>query len=169
MRGECRFTWAAPQLWQASIWVIASRETWTCLVTMLTRIGTSCACFPRIEREPITPEVRVDRLDHAALHDTLSPDVARFPKRHAGRVFDVHDTLVLPALARGSVTIRTRGVELELPELVARAGDRAAEASFEFFTAHIPNAHRACEQARLLFEMTAAMTWWRCATGHCSA
>jgi len=41
----------------------------------------------------------------------------------------------------GSITIRTRGVELELPELVAAAGSRAAEASFEFFTARIPNAH----------------------------
>lgn len=41
----------------------------------------------------------------------------------------------------GSITIRTRGVELELPELVATAGSRAAEASFEFFTARIPNAH----------------------------
>ncbi|HVY29667.1 MAG TPA: tyrosine-type recombinase/integrase [Polyangiaceae bacterium] len=41
----------------------------------------------------------------------------------------------------GSITIRTRGIELELPELVAGAGQRAAEASFEFFTARIPNEH----------------------------
>jgi hypothetical protein len=41
----------------------------------------------------------------------------------------------------GSIVIRTRGVELELPELVARSGARAAEASFEFFTARIPNEH----------------------------
>jgi integrase/recombinase XerD len=46
-----------------------------------------------------------------------------------------------PVLQNGSITIRTRGVELELPELVAQAGARAAEASFEFFTARIPNAH----------------------------
>jgi site-specific recombinase XerD len=46
-----------------------------------------------------------------------------------------------PLLQNGSITIRTRGVELALPELVARAGQRAAEASFEFFTARIPNAH----------------------------
>lgn len=41
----------------------------------------------------------------------------------------------------GSITIRTRGAELELPELVAQSGARAAEASFEFFTARIPNEH----------------------------
>src|SRR5687767_11962622 len=46
-----------------------------------------------------------------------------------------------PVYQNGSIVIRTRGVELELPELVARAGQRAAEASFEFFTARIPNAH----------------------------
>lgn len=44
---------------------------------------------------------------------------------------------VLPQ--NGSITIR--GIELEQPELVAGAGQRAAEASFEFFTARIPNEH----------------------------
>lgn len=38
-------------------------------------------------------------------------------------------------------TVRTRGATMDVPELVARAGQRAAEASFEFFTARIPNEH----------------------------
>jgi integrase/recombinase XerD len=60
----------------------------------------------------------------------------------------------------GSITIRTRGVALELPEFVACAGDRAAEASFEFFTARIPNEHTRDAYGRA-FQRFAA---W-CATG----
>lgn len=41
----------------------------------------------------------------------------------------------------GSMVVRVRGVAFEVPELVVLAGPRAAEASFEFFTARIPNAH----------------------------
>ncbi len=52
---------------------------------------------------------------------------------------ETHALTLLPQ--NGSIVIRTRGVELELPELVARSGQRAAEASFEFFTARISNAN----------------------------
>jgi site-specific recombinase XerD len=50
----------------------------------------------------------------------------------------------VPAEARqgvGRVTISTHGASIELPALVADAGELAASASFEFFTARIANAN----------------------------
>ena len=41
----------------------------------------------------------------------------------------------------GAVTVSTHGAVLELPALIGDAGERAAHASFEFFTARIPNRH----------------------------
>src|ERR1700728_3366242 len=41
----------------------------------------------------------------------------------------------------GAVTISTHGATIELPSLVADAGELAATASFEFFTARIANAN----------------------------
>jgi site-specific recombinase XerD len=49
-----------------------------------------------------------------------------------------HATALVPA-GRGTVTLSTHGATIELPALVADAGELAATASFEFFTARIAN------------------------------
>ena len=46
-----------------------------------------------------------------------------------------------PPVTSGSVTVATHGGSVELPSLVADAGELAATASFEFFTARIANAN----------------------------
>ena len=44
-------------------------------------------------------------------------------------------------VAGPATSIATLGVQMDLPELVARAGPDAARQTFEFFTARLPNAH----------------------------
>lgn len=46
-----------------------------------------------------------------------------------------------PSRDGGTITVSTFGASLALPELVANAGEDAARASLEFFTARIPNEH----------------------------
>ena len=51
-----------------------------------------------------------------------------------------------------ALTIRTHGVAMDLPDLIANAGHKAAEQTFEFFTARIPN-----ENTRAAYERA----FWR--------
>lgn len=53
---------------------------------------------------------------------------------------NVEATSSLVPTASGAVTVVTFGASMTLPEFVADAGEDAARASFEFFTARIPNA-----------------------------
>lgn len=91
--------------------------------------------------DSLRAEVRLVVVGEVARGTRVLRHSATIPRAVIKDVMTGETHAVAPLPQNGSITIRTRGVELEPPELVARAGQRAAEASFEFFTARIPNAH----------------------------
>jgi integrase/recombinase XerD len=70
---------------------------------------------------------------------------------------------VVPALPRPSATVihAPGGVSMPIPAVIAQAGEQAADATLEFFTARIPNAHTRKAYGRAVF----AFCQWCAAKG----